>query len=74
MNRHVLDHYRDALGDINRDGFYATLSASSRPYVNALWRNFSSERATLTEEFVRSGGVGRTWRRVQELAKGSRPR
>lgn len=74
VNRHVLDHYRDALGDINRDGFYATLSASSRPYVNALWRNFSSERATLTEEFVRSGGVGRTWRRVQELAKGSRPR
>jgi len=71
VNRHVLDHYRKALGDINRDGFYRTLSTSSRPYVDALWRNFSSERGTLTEEFIKSGGVGRTWRRVQDWVKGS---
>ena len=69
VNRHVLDHYREALGDINRDGFYRTLSTSSRPYVDALWRNFSSERATLTEEFIKSGGVGRTWRRVRGWVK-----
>ena len=25
VNRHVLDHYRTALGDIHRDGFYRTL-------------------------------------------------
>ena len=71
VNRHVLDHYREALGDINRDGFYATLSTSSRPYVDALWRNFSTERATLTEEFIKSGGVGRTWRRVRGWIEGS---
>ena len=71
VNRHVLDHYREALGDINRDGFYPTLSAASRPYVHALWRNFSTERATLTEEFVKSGGVGRTWRRVRGWVRGS---
>jgi len=70
VNRHVLDHYRDVLGDINRDGFYRTLSTSSRPYVDALWRNFSTDRATLTEEFIKSGGVGRTWRRVRGWAKG----
>ncbi len=71
VNRHVIDHYREALGDINRDGFYATLSTSSRPYVDALWRNFSTERATLTEEFIKSGGVGRTWRRVRGWIEGS---
>ena len=70
VNRHVLDHYREALGDISRDGFYPTLSAASRPYVDALWRNFSSERATLTEDFIKSGGVGRTWRRVRGWVKG----
>ena len=70
VNRHVLDHYREALGDISRDGFYRTLSTSSRPYVDALWRNFSSERATLTEDFIKSGGVGRTWRRVRGWVKG----
>ena len=70
FDRHVVDHYRDVLGDINRDGFYPTLAATGRPYVDALWRNFSSDRATITEEFVKSGGVGRTWRRVRGWVKG----
>ena len=71
VNRHVLDHYREALGDISRDGFYPTLSTASRPYVHALWQNFSTERATLTEEFIKSGGVGRTLRRVRGWVRGS---
>ena len=70
FNRHVLDHYRDALSDINRDGFYPTLATTSRPYVDALWRNFSTDRETLTEEFVKTGGIERTWRRVRGWVKG----
>ena len=69
FNRHVLDHYRDALGDINRNGFYPTLATTSRPYVDALWRNFSTDRETLTEEFVTSGGIARTWRRARRWVK-----
>lgn len=70
VNRHVFDHYRDALADIHRVGFYKTLSASGRPYANALWRNFSTQRATLTEEFIKGGGAGRTWRRVRGWVPG----
>ena len=70
VNRHVLDQYRSALGDIHRDGFYRTLSTSSRPYVNALWHNFTRERTTLTEDFIKSGGVGRTLRRVRGWVRG----
>ena len=69
VDRHVLGHYRSALGDIHRDGFYRTLSTSSRPYANALWRNFSTERGTLTEEFIKSGGIARIVRRVRGWAK-----
>lgn len=65
LDRHVLEHYRSVLVDIDRDGFYPTLASSSRPYVDALWRNFATDRPTLTEDFVRSGGPSRTWNRVR---------
>ena len=72
FDRHVLDHYRSVLVDIDRDGFYPTLASSSRPYVDALWRNFATDRPTLTEDFLRSGGPQRTWNRVRRWVAGSR--
>ena len=65
FDRHVLDHYRTVLGQIDDDGLYPTLAASSRPYVDALWRNFSTERTTTTEEFLANGGTKRTWGHVR---------
>lgn len=72
FDRHVLDHYRSVLADIDRNGFYPTLASVSRPYVDALWRNFATDRPTLTEGFLRSGGPSRTWNRVRRWVAGNR--
>ena len=65
LDRHVLDHYRTVLGDIEERGFYPSLATASRPYTEAVWRNFAADRPTLTEEFLATGGVRRTWGRAR---------
>ena len=64
FDRHVLNHYRGVLSDIEETGFYPSLAASSQPYLQAAWGNFSRDRMTLTEKFL-SGGTGRAWNRAQ---------
>ena len=59
LNRHVLAHYRGVLANVEERGFYASLAASSRPYLQAAWGNFSPQRTTVTEGFLRDGGAGR---------------
>ena len=61
LDRHVFDHYRIVLADINEVGFYPSLAAASRPYAEAVWRNFALARPTLTETFLADGGPRRTW-------------
>ena len=61
LDRHVLDHYRVVLADINEVGFYPSLAAASRPYAEAVWRNFALTRPTLTETFLADGGPRRVW-------------
>ena len=61
LDRHVLDHYRIVLADINEVGFYPSLAAASRPYAEAVWRNFALTRPTLTETFLADGGPRRVW-------------
>ena len=61
LDRHVLDHYREVLGEIEQEGLYRRLAATGSPYVDALWRNFDGDRQTLTERFVTGGGAGRAW-------------
>ncbi len=61
LDRHVLDHYREVLGEIEEEGLYRRLAATSSPYVEALWRNFDGDRQTLTERFVAGGGARRAW-------------
>lgn len=63
LDRHVLDHYRDVLGEIEEEGLYRRLAATSSPYVEALWRNFDGDRQTLTERFVAGGGAQRAWQK-----------
>lgn len=65
FDQHVIDHYRTALGDINRDGVYATLALSSAPYIGAVWQNFSSQKTTVTQDLLNGKLVGRTWSGVR---------
>ncbi|NLE38899.1 MAG: hypothetical protein GX621_12815, partial [Pirellulaceae bacterium] len=60
FDRHVIDHYSKALAAIQAKGFYATLAETSTPYIEAVWRNFSSEKPTLTEELLSGKLLGKT--------------
>ena len=59
FDRHVVDHYRTALGDIRKNGFYATLAESSGPYIEAVWTNFSSDKPTITEDILSGKLIGK---------------
>ena len=66
LDRHVFDHYRMVLADIEETGFYPSLATASRPYTEAVWRNFAADRPTLTEDFLATGvrrtlGQARNW-------------
>ena len=68
LDRHVVDHYRVVLADIDDKGFYAILAETSRPYAQAVWRNFARHESTATERFLDSGAIGRTWSKVTRRA------
>ena len=70
----VLDHYRTVLTNIDEHGLYSTLSASSQPYAEALWRNFSADRATVTERFLDSGAAARALGKARRWLKSTIPR
>lgn len=52
FDRHILDHYRQGLDAIGDKGLYATLAASSEPYIEAVWANFAHAKSTLTEDLL----------------------
>jgi len=58
LDRHVLDHYRTALGDLHEHGYYNTLADVSQPYIAAVWENFSTDRKTITEDLLDGTLVG----------------
>ncbi|WP_145249464.1 hypothetical protein [Aeoliella mucimassa] len=58
LDRHVIDHYETALTDIHQRGYYNTLAEVSRPYISAVWENFSTDRRTITEELLDGTLVG----------------
>ncbi len=62
FNRTILNHYVGALEDIRRKGLYGSLAESSKPYLDAVWRNFSSQQTTITEEVVSGRLLSRVWR------------
>lgn len=61
LDRHVLEHYTTAVRDIRSRGLYASLQATSRPYIKAVWANFSSKRTTLTEDLFTGRLIARAW-------------
>lgn len=58
FDRHVIDHYRNALSEIHEKGYYATLLDTSRPYIDAVWHNFSTDKTTITEDLLSGKLVG----------------
>ena len=70
LNRHALAHYKQVLSDIDQAGFYPTLSATSRPYLQAAWGNFSRQRLTLTETLLSNDNAQRTWRKAKRWIGG----
>lgn len=52
LDEHFFDHYRTAIGTIATEGIYSVLAESSKPYLDAVWFNFSSDRSTITEDLV----------------------
>ena len=74
LDRVVLDHYRNVLGNIHENGLHSTLAESSQPYAEALWRNFSADRATVTESFLRSGAAERALGKARRWLKSGGPR
>ena len=68
LNRHVLAHYRAVLADIDETGFYPSVAAFGKPYVQAALKNFSAERETLTER-VLTNAEGRVTEKARRLLR-----
>jgi hypothetical protein len=66
LDRHVIEHYRAGLKNIWQKGLYAALRETSKPYIKAVWRNFSSRRETLTERLVSGRLLAEAWRAVKK--------
>lgn len=65
VDRHVIGHYREALGDIRTRGIYASLAETARPYLGAVWRNFARGTATFTEDLLTGRLLARAWTTVR---------
>jgi hypothetical protein len=65
VDRHIIDHYRQAATQISERGLYTTLSETSGPYIEAVWLNFSSSRGTITEDVLSGRFFGRAVRGVR---------
>jgi hypothetical protein len=65
IDRHIIEHYSQALAEIQRKGFYASVAESSGPYIGAVWDNFHTSRSTITEDLLSGKLLGSGWRAVR---------
>lgn len=65
LNRNVLGHYRDSLTRVSEQGLFAIVAESYQPYVDAVWRNFSTGKRSWTESLLDprnvTGGLKKVW-------------
>ncbi|QGJ69859.1 Hypothetical protein PBC10988_15460 [Planctomycetales bacterium 10988] len=73
VDRHVFAHYQNAIADLRNNGFYATVAESSKPYIEAVYENFSTDKETLTEDMLSGRLVGRMWKSMNNWWKGTPP-
>ena len=52
FQQHIIQHYWDGLRAIERNGLIPTLSSASKPYLEAVWENFTIDRKTWTEQLL----------------------
>ena len=52
FDRNVLQHYRDGLDTLQREGFLAVVRKTYEPYVSQAWSNFSEDRKSWTESIL----------------------
>lgn len=65
LERDVLNHYVDSLEVIQKKGLFPALADVSKPYISAVWTNFSANNETLTEDLVSGRAITRFWNGVQ---------
>jgi hypothetical protein len=65
FDRHVLEHYSQAIDELRQKGLYASLAETSGPYIAAVWKNFQPHRSTLTEDVISGKIPGAAWRAVR---------
>jgi hypothetical protein len=70
FDRHVIDHYQEAVTSIYRKGIYTCLAESSKPYIDSVWYNFSSNRDTITEGILTGRTIGKAWKAVRRWLGG----
>lgn len=71
FNRHVINHYVDALADVREKGIYASLAQTSKPYIEAVWNNFSPRKTTITKDLLTGKLIGRAWGAARRWLGGS---
>ena len=70
LDRHVFEHYWQALSDIGNEGIYSFVGNVGRPYVTAVWHNFSMERETVTADLLSGKLIGRVWKGFSDWYSG----
>jgi len=70
LDQHLFNHYRQGLGKIEEEGVYGVLAESSKPYLDALWYNFSDQRPTITEDVVSGKMISRIWAWISQWWRG----
>ena len=50
--------------EIRRRGLYAALAGTCEPYLEAVWHNFSSDKATVTEDVLTGRLPRRAWHKL----------
>ena len=66
IDQHVLQHYGDALTEIQVRGLWPTLSEVSKPYLTAIWNNFDEEKSTITEDLLSGKLISNAWSGISQ--------
>jgi len=70
FNRHVIEHYHEALIDVRQKGIYGSLRETSKPYLAAVWKNFSTDETTVTQDVLSGKMIGQAWGAVRRWLGG----
>ena len=65
LDKHVLEHYWEALRGIRQKGLYCSLAETSQPYAAAVWRNFQPKSSTVTEDVLSGKLFSGPWHAVR---------